>query len=104
MDTLQIAYRILKSLENGKKDPYMGTVIGPAALDVTPEEWADVIESLLEEGYIRGVVIKKNILGETMYDVENIKITLAGAQYLKENSVMKKFGELVTNVITITKQ
>ena len=38
MDTLQIAYRILKSLESGKKDPYMGTVIGPAALDVTPEE------------------------------------------------------------------
>ena len=103
METLQIAYRILKGLESGKKNPYMGSMIGPAALDVDPEKWAEVMESLLEEGYIRGVVIRENILGEKVIDIENSKITLAGAQYLKENSMMKKIGDLVTNVISITK-
>lgn len=103
MDTLKTAYRILKNLEDGNRDKYMGLLLSPEALGVSPEEWKDVILSLVEEEYIRGVSVKENVLGETMIDIGGIKITLKGAEYLKENSVMKKLADVMTNVITIAK-
>lgn len=42
------------------------------------------MRSLLEEDYVRGVEISKNVLGETRVDIEEARITLKGAQYLHE--------------------
>lgn len=103
MDTLQIAYKILYSLEHKKKVDYMGQIISPSALGVDQDQWLDVVQSLLDEKYIAGVEIKKDILGETYVDVKNARITLAGAQYLKENSAMRKIAQIATDVIQIIK-
>ncbi|WP_455010852.1 YjcQ family protein [Mogibacterium timidum] len=91
MNTLEAAYKILKNLESAKDVEYMGTLISPEHLNVSDEEWLMVMKNLLEEGYIRGVDISKNVLGETK----------KGAQYLHENSAMQKFMRIATNVITI---
>lgn len=48
MDTLQIAYKILHSLETKKKADYMGTIISPQRLGIEDDEWLDVIRSLLD--------------------------------------------------------
>lgn len=103
MNTLQIAYKILYSLEHKNKVDYMGQIIGPVALDVPEEEWIDVLQMLLEEGYISGAKIGKDILGNQYADIKNVKITLKGAQYLSENSAMKRFARVATDVITIIK-
>ena len=103
MDTLQIAYKILYSLEHKEKADYMGQLISPEKLGVDPEKWLDVIEALLDEKYIAGVTVKKTILGEKQVDVRDARITLSGAQYLKENSAMRKFAKVATDVITIVK-
>lgn len=103
MNTLHTAYRILKSLETGKKADYMGVIISPEALGIEKEEWLDVMRSLIEEGYIAGTAIKQDILGNTLVDIKNIRITLKGAEYLHENSAMKKLAEVLTNVIIIAK-
>lgn len=50
MNTLQIAYKILYSLEHKKRADYMGQIISPAALDIPEEEWIDVLQMLLERG------------------------------------------------------
>lgn len=103
MNTLQIAYKILYSLEYKKRADYMGQIISPAALDIPEEEWIDVLQMLLEEGYISGAKIGKDILGNQYADIKNVKITLKGAQYLSENSAMKRFAKVATDVITIIK-
>lgn len=103
MNTLQIAYKILYSLEHKKRADYMGQIISPAALDIPEEEWIDVLQMLLEEGYISGAKIGKDILGNQYADIKKVKITLKGAQYLSENSAMKRFAKVATDVITIIK-
>lgn len=103
MNTLQIAYKILYSLEHKNKVDYMGQIIGPVALDVPEEKWIDVLQMLLEEGYISGAKIGKDILGNQYADIRNVKITLKGAQYLSENSAMKRYARVATDVITIIK-
>ncbi len=103
MDTLKTAYKILYSLEHKKKADYMGELISPAKLDVSEGEWLDVIRSLLDEGYIAGVKIQMDIIGNQMVDIENARITLKGAEYLRENGAMRKFAQIATDVISIVK-
>lgn len=89
MNTLETAYKILKNLESAKDVDYMGTLISSEHLNVSDEEWLMVMRNLIEEGYVRGVEISKNMLGETKVDIEEARITLKGAQYLHENSSMQ---------------
>ena len=63
MDTLQIAYKILRSLEDKTKADYMGQIISPTALGVSEEKWLEV---------------SKDILGNQLVDVKNARITLKG--------------------------
>lgn len=103
MDTLEIAYKILYSLETGKKADYMGKLISPEKLDVPEDKWLDVIQTLSDEGYISGVSFKNDILGRTKVDIAHARITVKGAEYLYENSTMKKIGKIATDVITVLK-
>ena len=103
MDTLQTAYKILYSLEHKKKADYMGVLISPAKLGVQEDEWLEVIQSLQDEGYITGVKIQTNILGNQMVDIEDARITLNGAEYLRENSAMREFAQIATDFINIVK-
>lgn len=101
MNTLEIAYKILYSLEHEKKADYMGVLISPEKLKCSEEKWLEVIRSLLDDGLIAGVRIGENIIGEPIVDIKDTRITLKGAQYLKENSTMAQFGKVATNAITI---
>ncbi len=103
MDTLEIAYKILYSLETGKKADYMGKLISPAKLGVPYDKWLDVMQTLSDDGYISGVSFSENILGQTKVDFAHARITVKGAEYLHENSTMKKFGKIATDVITVLK-
>ena len=103
MDTLQTAYKILYSLEHKKKADYMGVLISPAKLGVQEDEWLEVIQSLQDDVYITGVKIQTNILGNQMVDIEDARITLNGAEYLRENSAMRKFAQIATDFINIVK-
>lgn len=103
MDTLQTAYKILYSLEHRKKADYMGVLISPAKLGVSEEEWLDVIQALLDEGYIAGVRLQKDILDNQVADIKNARITLKGAEYLRDNNAMRKFAQIATDVINIVK-
>ncbi len=103
MNTLQIAYKILYSLEYENKADYMGRLISPEKLGVTPDKWFEVLTSLIDEGYITGARVYTDIIGEKHVDIKNIKITLKGAEYLSENSAMKKLARVATDIIDIVK-
>lgn len=101
MNTLQIAYKILYSLEHKKKADYMGQLISPTKLGVSEQDWLDVIEMLQDAGYIKGAVITSDILGNQQVNIKNVKITLAGAEYLHENSSMQKIAKVATDIIEV---
>lgn len=101
MKTLETAYKILYSLEHKEKPRYMGQIISPQALEVSEEEWTRVLKLLLDAGYIGGVTIKENIIGGVNVDVSKAHITLAGAEYLQDNSAFAKFRGIATDVISV---
>ena len=104
MDKLKIAYKILHALDtNNGKAEYVGQVISPDVIGVDDAEWLAVVEMLIDEGYIKGAKVWKDIIGDVNVNVENCKITLKGVEYLHENSAMKKIGRVATNVIKIVK-
>lgn len=103
MKTLEIAYKILYGLENKERVEYVGQVISPEKLGISQAEWLDVMKSLMDENYIAGVSIKEDIIGNVKVDIKNARITLKGAEYLNENSVMKKIAKVATDVISIIK-
>lgn len=103
MNTLQIAYKILYNLEHKKDADYMGQLISPTALKVPEDKWLEVMESLIDEGYISGAKIGTDILGNQYADIKNTKITMKGAEYLNENSTMKKIAKVATDIIKIAK-
>jgi len=60
------------------------------------------MEMLLDAGYIKGVSIKKYTDGEMRVDIESIRITLKGLEYLSENSIMQRMYNAtkgITNLI-----
>ncbi len=98
-ETLSLAYKILKALENGE---HPATSLQPEVLGCSPSKLGQVLKSLIAEGYIRNVRIYTDILGTPIADVSKAEITLKGAEYLNENSVMKKIGSAVTGLIPLT--
>lgn len=102
-DTLNLAYKILYALENKGKTEYMGTLISPEKLGASELKWAEVMQSLIEEGYIAGVKISKDFDGNYSADITDARITLKGAEYLSENSTMKRIAKVATNVISFIK-
>ena len=94
MDTLSTAYKILHALERDK-------AITPTELKLAPTEWARVLRLLIDEGYVKNAEVFQNITGETMTDVDRAEITLSGAQYLRENSAMRKIAKAVGDVIPL---
>ena len=91
MDNFKAVYKILTALEKAMDLPEFDiSAVGPDALSVSPERWSRYIEMMADVGYIKGVSVSRDILGETHVNAKNIRITLKGLEYLQENSIMQK--------------
>ena len=91
MDNFKAVYKILTALEKAMDLSEFDIMqVGPEALGVTKERWSRYLEMMTEVGYIKGVSIHRDILGEVCVDARNIRITLKGLEYLQENTVMRK--------------
>lgn len=91
MDNFKAVYKILTALEKAMDYPEFDIMqIGPEALGVSKERWSRYLEMMADVGYIKGVSIKRDILGELCVDARNVRITLKGLEYLQENTVMRK--------------
>ena len=91
MDNFTVIYKILSSLEKSldveEVDPDR---ISPQTLGISEERWKKYIEMLVDAGYIKGVSIKKYTDGQMIVNVEGIRITLKGLEYLSENTIMQR--------------
>lgn len=91
-DYFVIAYRILhylyKCFMSGEA-PDMD-FISPDALKINPGYFVNVMESLSDEGYIKGVCFPRSIGAPIGVKFSNLKITQAGIEFLQENSSIQK--------------
>lgn len=101
-DYFKIVYAILVELYDAKKN---GTkvaldAIHPERFGIPVSYWMDIMEELLEAGYIGGFSISSTKTGRYFSSnwSDDIKITMAGIQYLQENSKMKQMYNMAKEV------
>ena len=103
MDNFKIIYKILSVLEKSMDLENVDTErISSNNLGISQQRWGKYMEMLLDAGYIKGVSIKKYTDGEMRVDIESIRITLKGLEYLSENSIMQRMYNAtkgITNLI-----
>lgn len=103
-ETLKLVYKILKILESSLDYiEFDVRRLDPGSLGTTLNRRNAVLEMLLEKGYIKGISIRKYIddSTNTILDLEDIKITIDGLEYLEENSMMKKAANLAKGIAEI---
>lgn len=103
-DYFRNVYLILKVLYHYKKEHKRVDLeeISPEVLEINEGYRNDILEEMLEEGYIKGFKVKSYICGKAFTGLENIDITPKGIEYLQDNSKMKKMGDILKSVKEIT--
>ena len=99
-DYFKIVYVILTELYGCRKvgERVHFEDIGAERLQVNEGYLLSIFSELLENGYIKGPVIRKTKTGMAVSDMEDIDITMKGIEYLQENSMMKKVMEALKDV------
>ncbi len=91
MDNFSMIYKILSVLEKSMDLEEPDTErISAENLRVSPERWNKYIEMLADAGYIKGVSLKRYSDGELQVNIDEIRITLKGLEYLSENTIMQR--------------
>lgn len=99
MDNFKIIYKILSVLEKSMDLENVDIErISSKNLGISQQRWNKYMEMLLDAGYIKGVSIKKYTDGEMRVDIENIRITLKGLEYLSENSIMQRMYNVTKGI------
>lgn len=93
MDNFKIIYKILRELEkNMGNENFNLETISALKMKVSFEKWEQLLILMQYEGYIKGLVLSKDLEQLYRHISEPIKpqITIKGLEYLAENSFMAK--------------
>lgn len=94
-DYFAIAYKILAYLyecfQTGEEPDT--ALYNAYALGINTGYWLNVMESLSDEGYIKGVSFVSGTKGNIGIKIINIKITQSGITFLQENTMIAKAKE-----------
>lgn len=91
MDNFKAVYHILSALEASMDYPQFDeNLISASTLKVSEERRMRYLEMMADVGYIKGVRVYENALGERRLETDKIRITLKGLEYLQENSIMQR--------------
>ena len=103
MDNFKAVYRILSTLEKAMDlTEFDISQIDAKAIGVTEQRWARYMEMMVDVGYIKGVHVQESLTGDLMVDVDDIRITLKGLEYLQENSIMQRLYKAAKGIKDIT--
>ena len=99
-DMFKIIYVVLTELYEAKKagKKIDKETISSERLGIPSGYLADIIIELIDNGYVKGISYRKTKSGRIFSSIEDMSITLAGVEYLQENSMMKKVHEALKNV------
>lgn len=101
-DNFKHIYKILRALEKAMDCPEFDmSQISAEKLGISRERWARYIEMMVDTGYIKGIRIYKDTLGEIEIEDEGIRITLKGLEYLSENTIMQRLYKTAKGISDI---
>ena len=98
MNNFKIIYRILKYLEQSMDNEIFEiSPISAEQLGISRERWAALLCLLQDEGYISGLIFTQTMSDSKPLLMEPVRpsITLKGLEYLTDNSMMHKAGNLL---------
>lgn len=96
MDNFKIMYKILRELEKNMGDEKFSLYsISAEHLKIPYNQWEQLLIMMLDDGYIRGIVVDKTLDDKFRHIVEPIfpEITIKGLDYLSNNNQMSKAKE-----------
>lgn len=96
-DYFVLVYRILKYLYACFKEGETPNkeMFGPDALGISNAYWVNLMESLSEEGYIRGMAFPVAIGGIKSAKPVDLRITEKGIAFLEDNGKMKQAAKFL---------
>ena len=105
MEQFKQIYRILSILRKAMDlEEWDSKLLSPEALGISLPMWSRLMAMLLKEGYITGREEWGTFdVGYPKVKLMRPEITLKGLEYLEENGLMKKAGEMLKEVIHIVK-
>lgn len=98
MDNFKIIYKILRELEkNMGNENFNIETISAEKMKASFEKWEQLLIMMQDEGYIKGLVLSKDLGQMYRHIAEPIKpqITIKGLEHLADNSFMAKAKELL---------
>lgn len=103
-DYFVIVYSVLKYLYNTlKRGEKVDTRKLTADSYGIPEQyWFYILDSLIEEGYVKGCSFKETQLGKILNNLERIQITPKGIEYLFENKLFEKTKRVLKEIKDMT--
>lgn len=96
MNNFKIMYKILRELEkNMGNEKFSVESISAEKMKISFEKWEQLLILMQDDGYIKGLVLAKEMGEMYRHIAEPIKpqITIRGLEYLTENSLMAKAKE-----------
>lgn len=99
-DYFKIMYVILKELYETMKagERFDKKSISPERLGINDGYLLSILEELLDNGFIKGLAIGNSKTGKYVSDLNDMRITMKGVQFLEENSMMRKVAEALKDV------
>lgn len=101
-DYFVVAYKLLKYLYDCfmAGEPADIDFLSPEALNINKGYWVNLLESLYDEGYIKGLIIKK-MSGRRDIKLLDLRITQKGMEFLEENSLIAKARDFLRDANSI---
>ena len=101
-----IIYKILsylyESIKSGHKTCLEDIAWNCKLFDITRDYWLIIIKEMIEDEYISGLKYVEAKDMQSIIEVGNISITKKGREYLKDNNMMNKVGEMLGEAFKIT--
>ena len=101
-DYFVVVYRILTYLYacfQARECPNL-SMFGPDALQIGQCYWTNIMESMSDDGLIKGIEIIQ-MPGSSGVKIVNLKITSAGIEYLLDNGMMEKAKRILLDIKSI---
>lgn len=100
MDNFKIIYKILKAFEKSLDCEEIDIKeISSEALNISEQRWSRIIKMIVDNGYVEGIrIVSYDGARIPLIKFYNPTITLAGLEYLEENSLMKKAANIAKGI------
>ena len=99
MDNFKAVYRILNFLKQSEKnDEFDDECFNAGYFGLTDRQWCSTLIRAIDDGHVKGIVIKTGADGYSVISLSNPMITTVGLEYLAENSFMRKAAKLAKGI------